>query len=56
MTDVALVFGNDFANGPRFQLFQVEVVEPEFARQGFPVMEMDGGFLAWTKNNLAIEK
>lgn len=28
----------------------------ELARQGFPVMEMDGGFLSWTKNNLPIEK
>ena len=28
----------------------------ELARQGFPVMEMDGGFLTWTKHNLAIEK
>ncbi len=28
----------------------------ELARQGFPVMEMDGGFLAWTKHNFAIEK
>ena len=26
------------------------------ARQGFPVMEMDGGFLVWTKNNLPIVK
>src|SRR5689334_3591232 len=28
----------------------------EFARQGYPVMEMDGGFVAWTKHDLAIEK
>src|SRR6185295_14813096 len=28
----------------------------ELARQGFPVMEMDGGFLTGTKHNLAIEK
>jgi len=28
----------------------------ELARQGFPVMEMDGGFLVWTKNNLPIVK
>ena len=28
----------------------------ELARQGFPVMEMDGGFVAWTKQDLAIEK
>src|SRR5262245_12263287 len=28
----------------------------ELARQGYPVMEMDGGFLAWTKNNLAVER
>src|SRR5262249_51746501 len=27
----------------------------ELARQGYPVMEMDGGFLAWTKHNLPIE-
>lgn len=26
----------------------------EFARQGYPVMEMDGGFVAWTKHNLEI--
>jgi rhodanese-related sulfurtransferase len=24
----------------------------ELALQGYPVMEMDGGFLAWTKHNL----
>ena len=28
----------------------------ELARQSFPVMEMDGGFLAWTKHNLAVVK
>ena len=28
----------------------------ELARQGYPVMEMDGGFLVWTKNELPIEK
>ena len=28
----------------------------EFARQGYPVMEMDGGFLAWEKHKLTIEK
>jgi rhodanese-related sulfurtransferase len=28
----------------------------EFARQGYPVMEMDGGFLAWTKHNLPVER
>jgi rhodanese-related sulfurtransferase len=28
----------------------------ELARQGFPVMEMDGGFLSWTKHSLAVEK
>ena len=28
----------------------------EFARQGYPVMEMDGGFLSWTKHNLAVVK
>ena len=28
----------------------------ELARQGYPVMEMDGGFLSWTKHNLAVVK
>jgi len=28
----------------------------ELARQGFPVMEMDGGFLSWTKHNLPVEQ
>jgi len=28
----------------------------ELARQSFPVMEMDGGFLIWTKQNLPVEK
>jgi rhodanese-related sulfurtransferase len=28
----------------------------ELARQGYPVMEMDGGFLAWRKYELPIEK
>jgi rhodanese-related sulfurtransferase len=28
----------------------------EFARQGYPVMEMDGGWVAWTKHQLAIER
>ena len=28
----------------------------EFARHGYPVMEMDGGFLAWKKAELPIEK
>ena len=28
----------------------------EFAGQGYPVMEMDGGFLAWKKNELPVEK
>jgi len=28
----------------------------EFARKGFPVMEMDGGFEAWKENELPIEK
>jgi rhodanese-related sulfurtransferase len=28
----------------------------EFARQGYPVMEMDGGFVAWTKHNLEVER
>ena len=27
----------------------------EFARQGYPVMEMDGGFAAWKENDLEIE-
>jgi len=27
----------------------------EFARQGYPVMEMDGGMTAWKENNLAVE-
>lgn len=28
----------------------------EFAGQGFPVMEMDGGFDEWVEHDLAIEK
>jgi len=28
----------------------------ELAGQGYPVMEMDGGFLAWTKHNLPVER
>jgi rhodanese-related sulfurtransferase len=28
----------------------------ELARQGFPVMEMDGGIAAWTKHNLPVER
>jgi rhodanese-related sulfurtransferase len=28
----------------------------EFAAQGYPVMEMDGGFEAWKENDLEIEK
>jgi len=28
----------------------------EFARQGYPVMEMDGGFHSWKTHELAIEK
>jgi rhodanese-related sulfurtransferase len=28
----------------------------ELARQGFPVMEMDGGWLSWTKHKLPIEQ
>jgi rhodanese-related sulfurtransferase len=28
----------------------------QFAGQGFPVMEMDGGFEAWTENDLKLEK
>lgn len=28
----------------------------ELARQGYPVMEMEGGFLSWTKNNLPVER
>ena len=28
----------------------------ELARQGNPVMEMDWGFLSWTKHNLAVVK
>ena len=28
----------------------------EFARVGFPVMEMDGGFEAWKENELPVEK
>lgn len=28
----------------------------ELARQGYPVMEMDGGFHAWKTHELAIEK
>jgi rhodanese-related sulfurtransferase len=28
----------------------------EFTRKGFPVMEMDGGFDAWKKNHLPVEK
>lgn len=28
----------------------------EFARQGFPVMEMDGGFVAWKKHDLPVER
>jgi len=28
----------------------------EFARQGFPVMEMDGGFVSWTRHNFTIVK
>jgi rhodanese-related sulfurtransferase len=28
----------------------------ELARQGYPVMEMDGGFLAWEKQDLAVER
>ena len=28
----------------------------EFAKAGFPVMEMDGGFEAWKENDLPIEK
>jgi len=27
----------------------------EFARQGYPVMEMDGGMKAWKENKLAVE-
>jgi rhodanese-related sulfurtransferase len=28
----------------------------EFAGKGFPVMEMDGGFEAWEKNDLPVKK
>ena len=28
----------------------------EFASAGIPVVEMEGGFEAWTKNNLPVEK
>ena len=28
----------------------------EFARQGYPVMELDGGWLSWTKHNLPVEQ
>src|SRR5262249_35906942 len=28
----------------------------ELARQGYPVMEMDGGFFAWRKHELPIER
>jgi rhodanese-related sulfurtransferase len=28
----------------------------EFARQGYPVMEMDGGFHSWKTHELAIQK
>jgi rhodanese-related sulfurtransferase len=28
----------------------------QFANQGYPVMEMDGGFEAWSENELEIEK
>lgn len=28
----------------------------EFAGKGFPVMEMDGGYEAWEKKNLPVEK
>ena len=27
-----------------------------FAGKGYPVMEMDGGFKAWTEHNLPLEK
>jgi rhodanese-related sulfurtransferase len=28
----------------------------EFSRAGFPVMEMEGGFEAWTENEMDVEK
>jgi len=31
-------------------------VAMEFADQGYPVMEMDGGFEAWKENKLKVEK